>query len=248
MIATRQSAPCGRAFRASVLAFVVAAGLVLLGSQAQAEEGLIHACIQKSSLQVRIVPAPTECKNSEFLVSWNAAGVAGPQGDKGDKGDKGDPGPQSVAAAAIATGPVALTTSCGTLAEPVSITVPPGSPAGLLIARAKVRVRISHVPGQATAQDLGYVVFSTASTSDCSGGIGGAAFKSFFSVPPGWPGTGSGSPLEVTVFVQSWYDIDPGGGTVVVYLNGLVNPGAGATPTTQDFMQDANVVLEFHPK
>ena len=51
---------------------------------------LIHACVHKSSEQVRFVASAVACGANETRVTFNAAG---PKGDKGDKGDTGPAGP-----------------------------------------------------------------------------------------------------------------------------------------------------------
>jgi hypothetical protein len=58
-----------------------------------AQSPQIRACVQQTSLQIRI-PGPTEsCKSSEVPLVWN---IQGPKGDKGDKGDQGAAGSQGV--------------------------------------------------------------------------------------------------------------------------------------------------------
>jgi len=75
-------------------------------AQAPPPNGVIYACIQQGSLQVRIVGATEACRGPETRVSWNiegpqgatgdtgAQGPIGPVGPQGPKGDTGDQGPQ----------------------------------------------------------------------------------------------------------------------------------------------------------
>jgi hypothetical protein len=59
----------------------------------------IHACVNSSSGEIKIVSSTEECKKQWKPLSWNKEGPPGPQGQKGDKGDpgpqgeKGEPGP-----------------------------------------------------------------------------------------------------------------------------------------------------------
>ncbi|HEX6163573.1 MAG TPA: hypothetical protein VFZ31_09415 [Vicinamibacterales bacterium] len=61
--------------------------------------GVIHACVQKSSQQVRIVDHPSQCRSTETAVTWNTAGTPGPTGPAGEAGAEGPAGPTG------ATGP-----------------------------------------------------------------------------------------------------------------------------------------------
>jgi hypothetical protein len=85
-------------------AIVAALGAVAAGTAAYAAipdgNGLIHACYDKQSGQVRIYDSQTNlpkgCGSKEIAISWNQQGpqgIPGPPGPKGDKGDQGEPGP-----------------------------------------------------------------------------------------------------------------------------------------------------------
>jgi len=52
---------------------------------------VIHACVQRSSNQVRIVAVDGACTNAETPLHWS---IAGPQGEQGATGSQGVPGPQ----------------------------------------------------------------------------------------------------------------------------------------------------------
>jgi hypothetical protein len=149
-------------------------------------------------------------------------------------------------------------TTCANLAT-AQITVPPGAPApadpnapavidGFLIATAKVNVKMNHT---SPALDRGFAVFSLSPGSggvpDCTGpDASNPAFRSYFSAV-GATATAPNPPYETTVFVQGSFPLATGpGGSVTVYLNGMMI--AGATATSPDSMQEANVVLEYHPK
>ena len=92
------------------LAGAVAVVGIVVGTASPAEaQGVIRACVQKSSLQVRIIPEGENCRSTEFLVQWNSQGqqgpqgIQGPQGLQGPKGDQGDPG-QSVSLQTLGQG------------------------------------------------------------------------------------------------------------------------------------------------
>jgi len=87
-----------------LMAIAAAVAAVAAGSAAFAaipdSNGVIHACYDKQSGQVRIYDSQTNlpkgCGPKETALSWNqqgAQGIPGPQGPKGDKGDPGEPGP-----------------------------------------------------------------------------------------------------------------------------------------------------------
>jgi hypothetical protein len=62
--------------------------------------GTIHACLQQTQGQVRIIdPAQQQCRSNEVAISWSQTGPQGPPGPQGPKGDTGPQGPQG------ATGP-----------------------------------------------------------------------------------------------------------------------------------------------
>jgi hypothetical protein len=76
--------------RSAAVVFITVAMGLLFASQAHAQ--VIRACVQRSSLQVRIVGPTEACRSTETLVTWNQQGLKGDKGDQGDKGDKGDQG------------------------------------------------------------------------------------------------------------------------------------------------------------
>ena len=54
---------------------------------------VIHACVQQSSKQVRVVGVSGACSNSETPVHWAIVGPAGPAGAAGPVGPAGPAGP-----------------------------------------------------------------------------------------------------------------------------------------------------------
>ncbi|HUF92004.1 MAG TPA: hypothetical protein VMR23_06485 [Candidatus Limnocylindria bacterium] len=77
---------------------VLLAFLAILGPvTAEAHGGdasVIHACVHRSSQQVRIVGPNDQCRRPEIAVHWSGAGAPGPQGPQGPQGPAGPPGPQ----------------------------------------------------------------------------------------------------------------------------------------------------------
>jgi hypothetical protein len=60
---------------------------------AGAQDRIVHACIQHSSLQVRIVEANDPCRDSEQRLQWNLMGLQGEPGPPGPRGPQGERGP-----------------------------------------------------------------------------------------------------------------------------------------------------------
>ena len=100
---------------AATVVGLVAAAVIFLGAppasaQTPPSNGVIHACVQQGSLQVRIVSATEPCRGTESPVVWN---IQGPKGDKGETGLTGPPGPSG---GSFTSGLVAWTkeiSSCG---------------------------------------------------------------------------------------------------------------------------------------
>ncbi len=70
----------------AVLGLSIAA---LLPGLAQAQTGVIYACVTMSNGGVRIVSGPTSCKNGEQPIAWNQVGPQGPTGPQGPQGVSG---------------------------------------------------------------------------------------------------------------------------------------------------------------
>src|SRR4029453_7428525 len=76
------------------------------------DQGVIHACYDKQSGQVRIVDTapdalPKGCGAKEVAIGWNQTGPQGPAGPTGLQGPQGAPGPAGApgpTAALVATG------------------------------------------------------------------------------------------------------------------------------------------------
>ena len=85
-----------------LIAVGVAIVAVAAGSAAFAAipdgNGVIHACYDNQSGQVRIYDSqtnlPKSCGSKETAITWNKQGPQGLPGPKGDTGDPGAPGPQ----------------------------------------------------------------------------------------------------------------------------------------------------------
>ena len=62
--------------------------------------GVIYACVQKDSAQVRLVSASDACRPNEARIEWTSGGVIGPQGVPGAAGPQGAAGPAGAKGAA----------------------------------------------------------------------------------------------------------------------------------------------------
>ena len=110
---------------------LVLAGVAVSATDAQAHAGIsdpsfIHACVQRSSGQVKIVGVNGTCSNAEDPIHWSlfgpqgsgpgAQGVTGPMGPAGPMGPQGPAGPagaQGPQGATGATGPQGATGATG---------------------------------------------------------------------------------------------------------------------------------------
>lgn len=116
-----------------------------------------------------------------------------------------------------------------------SITLPPSTPAGVLLVTGRHTVNVDHTTG---TTDRGFLVWSAAS-ANC--GLNDT-FRSYFRVPSALP-TVTGLPAyEQTLFTQSAFNVAAGGGTLTLFLNGLMLSGASAN----DDDGNDQVHLEFH--
>lgn len=77
-----------------VLLVGVALSAVLVGAHGSGPaDGIIHACVNSNSGEVRIVDADATCKNNWVPLDWNQQGPEGPQGPPGPEGPPGPQGP-----------------------------------------------------------------------------------------------------------------------------------------------------------
>ena len=82
-----------------------ALAMCVFGSYASAAADEIHACITKSSGQLRVVSTALQCKSNEAPLTWNVEGPVGPMGPQGVPGADGQPGPAGLVAAHQAEAP-----------------------------------------------------------------------------------------------------------------------------------------------
>jgi hypothetical protein len=109
--------------RHSLIAAGVAGGLAAAGGIAAAsvpdEGGVIHACYDASSGQVRIVDpvsgGPKGCGKNEIAVDWNQQGRQGDAGPQGPAGPPGPVGPTGPGGPAGPTGPAGPAGPAGTV-------------------------------------------------------------------------------------------------------------------------------------
>ena len=108
----------GKLLAMTSTALLLGISITMLPSEVYAHAGnsdpnQVHACVQQSSNQVRIVGVNGSCSNSEVAVHWSIVGPegpvgpAGPQGPAGPTGATGPQGPQGP------IGPTGLTGAVG---------------------------------------------------------------------------------------------------------------------------------------
>jgi hypothetical protein len=83
-----------RSLKAAGYAAAIAVGLGLMAGKAEAQAGVIYACVNANNGNTRIVGATEVCRNPEIRMQWNATGSQGPQGPAGPQGPQGETGPQ----------------------------------------------------------------------------------------------------------------------------------------------------------
>ncbi len=135
----------GRSRRTLLLA--VAGCAVLSGSAYAAvpgPDGVIHACYNQQSGQVRITDTkagtPKTCGKHETEVSWNQRGEKGDKGDPGDPGPQGPVGPQGPAGADGLLGPAGSPGPAGPAGPPG-----PAGPAGTSVGFSVRRHSLLHL-------------------------------------------------------------------------------------------------------
>ncbi len=56
--------------------------------------GIIHACVDTTNGDTRVVTSAADCRTGEQALQWNQTGPQGPKGDTGAQGPAGPVGPQ----------------------------------------------------------------------------------------------------------------------------------------------------------
>jgi large repetitive protein len=110
-----------------VLLVAVAAGVAAAGHRqpdAPEANGVIQACLRKSSGSIRVVASPSRCRRSERPLAWNVAGPAGPAGPAGAAGSVGPAGPAGTLGPMGPMGPAGASGPTG----PAGPTGPTGTP------------------------------------------------------------------------------------------------------------------------
>ena len=90
-------------------------GTSTIGFASAAETGLISACVNNSSGDIKIVAGTGPCKTNEMLLTWNQTGPQGPTGATGATGPQGFKGDPGATGAAGMTGPAGLAGPAGVL-------------------------------------------------------------------------------------------------------------------------------------
>jgi hypothetical protein len=253
MILSRLRASGSRAVRLSLLTFgVLACCAVSTPAQAQTP-ATAFACVHKGTFEFRVVEPGESCRPNETRVAWPVVqGPAGPQGEPGPQGEQGvqgpvgPAGPGSNATSEGHPGIVPIAPTCTNFSSQ-PIVVPPAVP-GVVVATAKIMVRINHTQGIAGG-DRGFITFGTSPT-DCNSD----PYRSYFRLPVAAlsansynPVTGTGEYYEFTIPVE--VPFHQPFMTDVYYLNGqMLNgvPTVNGVATPNDYMADATITLEFH--
>jgi hypothetical protein len=140
---------------------------------------------------------------------------------------------------------VPLTTGNCTQIAYADITIPADAPAGMIVATAKVNVKVYHATGAAEK----IAITLSGAPNDCTQS-NNPAYVSNFSVPSALTPSPNMShqTYDGSVFVQ--VPLTPiAGASNRVYLlaNQVSGLGTGATSNAYDQVGEASVVLEFHP-
>ena len=134
---------------------------------------VVHACVQQSSKQVRIVGLGGSCTNAEVPAHWAGLGVSGATGPQGPAGNDGATGPQGPAGNDGAAGPQGPQ-------GPQGAPGPAGPSSGRLVYAEQVGVG---VPGEAYVDGVsginlnsvfpesGTLIIQASGTAWCSGNV-----------------------------------------------------------------------------
>jgi hypothetical protein len=175
-----------------------------------------------------------------------ATGATGPAGPTGPQGHTGPAGPAGADGSGVRSNAAAnsdlrvldLTEAC-THYHQVTIVVPQGAPAGVLVATSAVEIRVEHTAG---INDRGYLLLGDSPT-DCGDGVNddrAARYLVHEAIPT--------SIDDVTLPVLLARTIQAGGGTFVFYLNGQRTVGVDPDGAiARDRMRRAHTVVTYHP-
>src|SRR5262249_7198782 len=89
---------------AVLLVLAIAAGAAVVQAQG-GYSNVIHACVQYSNGNLRLLGAHEKCGRHEGSLEWNKMGPQGPAGPAGPQGASGPAGPQGPAGPAGGQGP-----------------------------------------------------------------------------------------------------------------------------------------------
>jgi len=106
--------PFGRSSAAFAAAMALALSVGVAAQPSSPAAGVIHACVQHASQQVRFVAATEPCRQTEVRYTWNIAGAAGAVGPVGPQGPAGAAGIQGLQGPSGPQGPMGPTGPQGT--------------------------------------------------------------------------------------------------------------------------------------
>ena len=185
---------------------VVVLAIVLVGgvTWAFASDGnTIHACVNKSSGEIKIVDSSDDCKDNEQYLEWTIVGPQGPPGPQGPQGDTGPQGPQGATGPSGPPGPTGPTANLvlgsttttdpagGSGGSPYTLACPSGSVAigiqgraGANVDQVQVRCQAIGTAVQVAAGAVGATLTGPVTTTSPAGGSGGTSYS--LSCPAGF--------------------------------------------------------------
>jgi type VI secretion system Hcp family effector len=162
--------------RASLAAAVLCAASAASAEQAHSSpsgnHGVIRACVNDKSGDLRLVDDADDCHAREHLVTWNRTGPIGPMGPQGLIGPTGPQGIQGLKGLQGETGATGPQGPQGPAGEACSVPPTPGSQ---VIGNVEFTVG-----GMTMTSDILFVSLAAQATAVLGGGGGGGAGKTEF--------------------------------------------------------------------
>jgi hypothetical protein len=135
--------------------------------------GVVHACVNENSGEIKIVDEIEECRNGWVPLDWNQVGPRGPPGPEGPQGEQGPVGPEGPEGPQGEQGPVGPEGPEGPQGEqgPVGPEGPPGADGipGLYIRTATISDVLA--PGGQLGDDVGLVLRCFSGDTAVGGGV-----------------------------------------------------------------------------
>ncbi|MFI7543795.1 hypothetical protein [Actinoplanes sp. NPDC049599] len=206
----------------AVVVAVVLTGAGVASASVPDAGGVIRACYDKSSGNVRIIDTAktASCKSAEKSLSWNQSGKPGPrgaQGNPGAPGEQGPTGPQGATGADGSQGPRGQSAKEERNGHCI-LRLPPGSPAGDYKVRCLYDTPFP-ATGACTPTDN---IASPAYLGEFADGDGTAMWpvRDFaWQVEHSYGGSCIGDPAAITIQVKTFIAIPDGAGEYTAGFN-----------------------------